>query len=113
MVALSGRYPLGDSPLVVRGVDLTLEGVGPEGATLDAEGRSRAIEVTDGASLTLRKIHVVNGNATTSGGGVLVHGAGSSLLMDQASVRDSVSFGALPEGGGAPGTFRTRMPLLT
>ena len=54
VVTLSGRYPLGGSPLVVRGVDLTLEGVGAEGATLDAEGVSRAIEVTDGASLTLR-----------------------------------------------------------
>ena len=107
VVALSGRYLLGGSPLLVRGVGLTLEGVGSEGATIDAEGMSRAIEVTDGASLTLRNIHVVNGNATTTGGGLLVHGAGSSLLMDQADVRDSVSFGAFPEGGGAPGTFRT------
>ena len=107
VVVLSGHYALGGEPLVVRGIDLTLEGVGPEGATLDAGGMSRAIEVTDGASLTLRQIHVVNGNATTGGGGLLVHGAGCSLLMDQASVRDSRSFGTFPEGGGAPGTFRT------
>ena len=90
MVTLSGRYPLGGSPLVVRGVDLTLEGVSAEGAILDAEGMSRAIEVTDGGSLTLRQIHVVNGNNATSGGGVLVHGAGSALLMERSSIRDSV-----------------------
>ena len=84
---------------MVRGVDLMLEGVGPEGATIDAEGMSRAIEVADGASLTLRKIHVVNGNATSSGGGLLVHGAGSSLLMEQASVRDCVATGLVKGGG--------------
>ena len=83
-----------------------LEGVGPEGATIDAEGMSRAIEVADGASLTLRKIHVVNGNATSSGGGLLVHGAGSSLLMDRASVRDSISTGTWPNVGGSARMFR-------
>ena len=113
VVALSGRYPLGGSPLVVRGVDLRLEGVGPEGATIDAEGMSRAIEVADGARLTLRRIHVVNGNATTTGGGLLVHGAGSSLLMDQASVRDSVSSaaGVYPHAaGGTPACLKPLPP---
>ena len=100
MVTLSGRYPLGGSPLVVRGVDLTLEGVGAEGAILDAEGVSRAIEVTDGGSLTLRQIHIVNGNNATSGGGVLVHGAGSALLMERSSIRDSVISRGWPHGGG-------------
>ena len=99
MVALSGRYALGGEPIVVRGVSLTLEGVGPEGATIDAEGLSRAIEVKDGARLTLRHIDVVNGHAT-AGGGLSVHGAGSSLLMEQSSIRDSVATGAYPEGGG-------------
>ena len=106
VVTLSGRYPLGGSPLVVRGIDLTLEGIGADGATIDAEGLSRAIEVTDGASLTLRNIHVVNGNTTTSGGGLLVHGAGSSLLMDRASVRDSISTGTGPDVGGSTRMFR-------
>ena len=110
MVTLSGRYPLGGSPLVVRGVDLTLEGVGAEGAILDAEGMSRAIEVADGASLTLRDVHVVNGLANSSrgasdgssgsGGGLLIHGAGSSLLMERGSVRDSVATGELDSDGG-------------
>ena len=100
MVTLSGRYPLGGSPLVVRGVDLTLEGVGAEGAILDAEGVSRAIEVTDGGSLTLRQIHVVNGDNATSGGGVLAHGAGSALLMERSSIRDSVTPFRWPHGGG-------------
>ena len=112
MVTLSGRYPLGGSPLVVKGIDLTLEGIGAEGATIDAEVLSRAIEVTDGASLTLRRIHVVNGNATTSGGGLLVHGAGSSLLMEQASVWDSISTGTCPDCiGGSTRMFRPD-PLL-
>ena len=97
MVTLSGRYPLGGSPLVVRGIDLTLEGVGAEGAILDAEGVSRAIEVTAGGSLTLRQIHVVNGNTAASGGGVLVHGAGSALLMERSSIRDSVTSGGCRE----------------
>ena len=110
VVVLSGRIFLGGEPLVVRGIDLTLEGVGPEGATLDAEGMSRAIEVADGASLTLRDIHVVNGLANSSsgasdgssgsGGGLLIHGAGSSLLMERGSVRDSVATGALDSDGG-------------
>ena len=110
VVTLSGRYPLGGSPLEVRGIDLTLEGVGTEGATIDAEGLERAIEVADGASLTLRKIHVVNGNLTArAGAGLLVHGAGSSLLMEQASVRDSIS-----TWGGSTRMFRpSRSPSVT
>ena len=101
VVRLSGHYALGGTPLLLSGggVDLTLEGVGPEGATIDAEGLSRAFEVAAGASLTLRQIHVVNGTAP-SGGGLFVHGAGSALLMDRSSIRDSIATGAFPEGGG-------------
>ena len=101
MVRLSGHYPLGGTPLLVSGggIDLTLEGFGAEGATIDAEGLSRAIEVTDGASLTLRQIHVVNGSAP-KGAGLFVHGAGSALLMDRSSIRDSVATGSWPVGGG-------------
>ena len=51
---------------------------------------SRAIEVIDGGKLLLRRVHVVNGNATHAGG-VLVEGAGSALVMEGASVRDSVA----------------------
>ena len=51
---------------------------------------SRAIEVTDGGKLLLRRVHVINGNATHAGG-VLVEGAGSALVMEEASVRDSVA----------------------
>ena len=101
VVRLSGRYALGSSPLYVSGVDLTLEGFGTDGATLDAQGMSRAIEVADGASLTLRDIHVVNGRANSgSGGGLLIHGAGSSLLMERGSVRDSVATGESDSDGG-------------
>ena len=99
-LTLSGHYALSGSPLVVRGIDLTLEGVGAEGAILDAEGVSRAIEVTAGGSLTLQRIHVVNGNSAASGAGVLVHGAGSALLMERSSIRDSVTSGLWPHGGG-------------
>ena len=61
---------------------------------------SRAIEVIDGGKLLLRRVHVVNGNATHAGG-VLVEGAGSALVMEGASVRDSVARNTvLREGGG-------------
>ena len=101
VVRLSGHYSLDGTPLLLSGgnIDLTLEGVDPEGATIDAGGMSRAIEVTGGASLTLRQIHVVNGTAS-SGGGLLVHGAGSALLMDRSTIRDSVATGSWPDGGG-------------
>ena len=95
-------YLLGGEPLNVSGGDVTIEGLGGEqGATLDAEGLSRAIDVSDGAHLTLRRIHIVNGVAE-SGGGLLVDGADSSLLMEQASVRDCFATGpvAFSFGGG-------------
>ena len=66
---------------------------------------SRAIEVTDGGKLLLRRVHVINGNATHAGG-VLVEGAGSALVMEGASVRDSVATAPVgrnwevPDGGG-------------
>ena len=60
---------------------------------------SRAIEVIDGGKLLLRRVHVVNGNATHAGG-VLVEGAGSALVMEGASVRDSVATDQW--GGGDP-----------
>ena len=99
MVHLSGRYALGGSPLLVKGIDVTLEGVGPEGAILDAEGLSGAIEVAGGAILTLKRIHVVNGNSSRFGG-LFVHGAGSALLMERASVKNSIATGDWPNGGG-------------
>ena len=113
VVRLSGRYAVGSTPLVVSGVDLTLEGFGTDGATLDAEGMSRAIEVADGASLTLRDIHVVNGRANSGGGGgLLIHGANSSLLMERGSVRDSVSTGGSdPDGGGGLQHAQKSRPL--
>ena len=65
---------------------------------------SRAIEVIDGGKLLLRRVHVINGNATHAGG-VLVEGAGSALVMEEASVRDSVATGpwgssSIRDGGG-------------
>ena len=65
---------------------------------------SRAIEVIDGGKLLLRRVHVVNGNATHAGG-VLVEGAGSALVMEGASVRDSVARNSgirVGGGGGHP-----------
>ena len=102
MLYLYGHYFLGGSPLVVSGLDLTLEGLGGEqGATLDAEGLSRAIDVFGGSRLTLRRIHVVNGVAE-SGGGLHVSGAGSALVMEQASVRHCIVTGpeSFSTGGG-------------
>ena len=95
-------YALNGSPLNVSGLDVTLEGLGGEqGATLDAEGLSRAIDVTAGGRLTLRRIHVINGVAE-SGGGLHVSGAGSALVMEQASVRHCEATSLLPfvYGGG-------------
>ena len=93
-------YPLGGVPITVSGGDVTLEGLGGEqGATLDAEGLSRAIDASGGGHLTLRRIHIVNGVAE-SGGGLLVQG--SSLLMEEASVRNCAATGPLgfTYGGG-------------
>ena len=97
---LPAVYLLGGTPLSVSGIDLTLEGLGGE-ATIDAEGLSRAIDVSGGGRLVLRHIRVING-AAALGGGLLVQGAGSSLLMEFASVHDcvSTSSASLTEGGG-------------
>ena len=109
-------YPLGGSPLNVSGISVTLEGLGGE-ATIDAEAEdfgatnfnfetleneqietqppssgSRAIDVSGGGRLVLRRIRIING-AAHWGGGLLVQGAGSSLLMEQVSVRSCVATG--------------------
>ena len=79
---------------------------------------SRAIEVIDGGKLLLRRVHVVNGNATHAGG-VLVEGAGSALVMEGASVRDSVatdpwggSWEVPDGGGGGPHVLNSVVPEL-
>ena len=84
-------YPLSGTPLNVSGVDVTLEGLGGD-AIIDAETMSRAVEVSGGCRLILRRIQVING-AAALGGGLLVEGAGSSLLMEQAAVRDCIATG--------------------
>ena len=53
---------------------------------------SRAIDVSGGGRLVLRRIRIING-AADWGGGLLVQGAGSSLLMEQVSVRNCVATG--------------------
>ena len=82
-------YPLGGVPLNVSGFEVTLEGMG-FGATIDAGSMSRAIDVLNGGRLVLRRIEVING-AAESGGGLLIEGANSSLLMEQVTVRDCVA----------------------
>ena len=109
-------YRLGGSPLNVSGISVTLEGLGGE-ATIDAEAEdfgatnfnfemkrseqietqppssgSRAFDVSAGGRLVLRRIRIING-AAHWGGGLLVQGAGSSLLMEQVSVRSCVATG--------------------
>ena len=109
-------YRLGGSPLNVSGISVTLEGLGGE-ATIDAEAEdfgatnfnfetleneqietqppssgSRAIDVSGGGRLVLRRIRIING-AAHWGGGLLVQGAGSSLRMEQVSVRSCVATG--------------------
>ena len=109
-------YPLGGSPLNVSGISVTIEGLGGE-ATIDAEAEdfgatnfnfemkrseqietqppssgSRAFDVSAGGRLVLRRIRIING-AAHWGGGLLVQGAGSSLLMEQVSVRSCVATG--------------------
>ena len=84
-------YPLGGEPLNVSRIDIALEGLGGD-AIIDAETKSRAIEVSGGGRLVLRRIQVINGIAE-SGGGLRVEGAGSSLVMEQAAVRNCVATG--------------------
>ena len=108
-------YPLGGSPLNVSGISVTLESLGGE-ATIDAQVNiedwatrkfdarpsilrgglgptgSRAIDVSGGGRLVLRRIRIING-AADWGGGLLVQGAGSSLLMEQVSVQNCVATG--------------------
>jgi len=82
-------YPLGGKPLNVSGINVTLEGLG-DGATIDAETMSRAIDVSSGGRLVLRRIEVING-AAESGGGLHIEGANSSLRMERVTVRDCVA----------------------
>ena len=96
-------YPLGGEPLNVSRIDIALEGLGGD-AIIDAETKSRAIEVSGGGRLVLRRIQVINGIAE-SGGGLRVEGAGSSLVMEQAAVRHCIANGeqstnSYPEIGG-------------
>ena len=84
-------YPLGGEPLNVSGIDIALEGLGGD-AIIDAETKSRAVEVSGGGRLVLRRIQVINGIAE-SGGGLLVEGAGSSLVMEQVAVRNCIATG--------------------
>ena len=53
---------------------------------------SRAFDVSGGGRLVLRRIRIING-AADWGGGLLVQGAGSSLLMEQVTVRNCVATG--------------------
>ena len=129
-------YPLGGSPLNVSGTSVTLESLGGE-ATIDAEVSiedwatrrfngmgtrvhggegptgSRAIDVSGGGRLVLRRIRIING-AAEWGGGLLVQGAGSSLLMEQVSVRNCVATGpkttyySYEYGGGRLACFHSR-----
>ena len=48
--------------------------------------------MSGGGRLVLRRIRIING-AAHWGGGLLVQGAGSSLLMEQVSVRSCVATG--------------------
>ena len=134
-------YPLGGSPLNVSGISVTLESLGGE-ATIDAQasiedwtsrrGRfdaqaikmyyaktkpgskgSRAIDVSGGGRLVLRRTRIING-AAEWGGGLLVQGPGSSLLMEQVSVRNCVATGpkttffSKEYGGGRLACFHLR-----
>ena len=74
---------------------------------------SRAIDVSGGGRLVLRRIRIING-AAEWGGGLLVQGPGSSLLMEQVSVRNCVATGPMTTyysyeyGGGRLACFHLR-----
>ena len=67
-----------------------------EGATLDGQGQTRLFYLTDGCSLTLRGLALVNGWAA-DGGAVYANGAGDIEIIDS-DVRDCSATGSFPDG---------------
>ena len=103
---------LGGTPLVTTAsVEVIIESVGG-GSTLDAESRSRAIEVSNGSQLTLRHIHIARGVSPggESGGCIFVssapivtHANVTRLTLDGCRVERCAAYkgGAIAVLGGA------------
>jgi hypothetical protein len=72
-------------PIVVRAIDLTILSEGTEGATINAQGRSRAFQVEQGARLQLGSLIITGGRFEASmlfGGGAMLLRNSSVTMMD-------------------------------
>ena len=74
-------YHLGAAQLRVYVGNVTLRSEGA-GATLDAGGCSRHVDVALGGKLQLERVHLVNGGAEVSGGSALVRFGGELTVSD-------------------------------
>ena len=101
---LVGTYQISEGELVIEdeGGKVTIEGAGAGMTVIDAGGSSRVFRVEDGGELELSGVTIRNGDTgttndmgVTSGGGAILTGVGSTLV-----VSDSVIEMSLADGGG-------------
>jgi hypothetical protein len=70
--------------------DVTIDG-GELQIVIDANNQSRVLDIETGTDVTLDSLHITGGHSTSSGGGILA-GAGTSLtVVDTEVVRNSVN----------------------
>ena len=79
-------FQLGDARLSVRHYNVAI--IGGDGATIDAEGRSRHFDVALGGRLHLENIHLTGGGSQVMGGSVLVR-LGAALTTNNVTITES------------------------
>ena len=103
VLAEGANFSLDGTPLnVTSGAEVTLLSEG-RGATLDAHGASRVVEVSRGGRLTLRRVHLVRG--WTTGGG------GCALVRFDVDDNTANAIATSPSAAGTNGASETRLVL--